>query len=263
MLLHGIAQALPGEELHLGVDGQRHVAAVDGVRRLAHVFHHTAEAVADHGALAGGAGELLVVDELDAAQAGAIGVDKADHRRGRFTFGVAALVLADLLHALQVHRLDLGPDRLFQRAAQHDGAVVVQLAGQVGGAHGQQLGQLLAFGHVSREELGVHLHRGQGHATGQRQAVAVQHAAAAGGQLLVVDESLLALRLVEAGVEDLQVHSAAQQQQEGRGHQEHDKARSPRRRGAGQQRAGGVVDALHCVAHGRTPAGADAGTSST
>ena len=253
MLAHGVAHALVGEELDLRIDGQRDVLAVDRVGLVAHVFHHAAEAVAHHCALAVAAQKLLLEAELDAFLANVFDVRETHHMRRGFALGIPALVLAHLLHALQALRLDLLPHRFIDMPTQRDGAPGdVELVFQLSRHHAQQAGQGPALRGVGGEGFDIDLHRRQGHAGGQHQAVAVQDAAAAGRQRQLVNEALFALRLVEIGVPNLQIHRAAEQRHKGHADHHDNEARTPRRRLAGQQRAGGVIDAAHRRAGGPT-----------
>ena len=122
VFVHGVAQALPGEELHLGVDRQRDVAAIHRVGLVADVLHHAAQAVAHHHALAARAQQLGLEAELDAFLAAVVDVGEAHHVRGGFALGVTALVFAHLLHAPEPERLHLLPGRLLDMAAQRHGA---------------------------------------------------------------------------------------------------------------------------------------------
>ena len=259
---HRVAHPLVGEELHLGVQRQGDIVAVHRVGLVTHAFHDPAQAVAQHLALAHLAQQLRLETAFDAVDALAVDVREAHHVGGRLTFGVTPLELAHVLHTLDAQRLDLLPLCLFDLAPQQQAARAqcVDAFVQVPGRQAHQPGQGLALSGVGGEVLAIDLHRGQGHAAGQHEAVAIEDAAPAGGQGLLVHEALLALGLVEVGVQDLQPDGAAQQHRKCQPDQRHDKARTPWGRLAGQQGTGGVVDAAHAAGAGAADAAAHRAT---
>ena len=124
---------------------------------------------------------------------------------------------------------------------------------RLGQRHVEQLGQLLERGRiVARHVFGNGPDAGRRYAGGQDQAVAVDDAAAVGRQRQRAREAHLALALVEVVGHHLDVHRACRQADESQRDGGHDQLAAPDRRAAGQQRAGGVGNAL--AAHGRTPA---------
>ena len=96
-----VADALVGEELHLRVDRQADVLAVERGHAVADVLDDAAEPVLDDAARAVAAGELLLERELDAFLAVVLDVGEADDVRGGLAFRVLALVLAHLVDALE------------------------------------------------------------------------------------------------------------------------------------------------------------------
>src|SRR5207237_7746488 len=101
-----VADLLVGEELHLGIDRQADVLAVDRGDALADVLDDTAEPVLDDPAGAVAAGEVLLEGELDALLAVVLDVGEADDVRRRLALGVLALVLAHFVDAADAELLD-------------------------------------------------------------------------------------------------------------------------------------------------------------
>ena len=176
-------------------------------------------------------------------------VGEADDVRRRFALGVLALVFLALVDALDVERGDLLDDGLVDLALDPDEALVLvgQLLVERGRRHVEQLGHLAQLGdHLGVLPVDVFGDRpdaGRDDARGQQQAVAVEDAAAVGGQLQGAGETHLALALEEVVADHLHVHRARGQAHEAERDRGHDELAAPHRRLAGEQRAGGVLDA--------------------
>ncbi len=145
VLGHGVAQLLVGKELHLAVDGQLHVAPIDGRHLGAHALDHAAQAVLDDAARAGLAGQLLVEGQLHALLAMVFHVGEAHHMGGGLALGVLALVFLALVDALDAQGGNLLAHVPVELALDPDEGLVFvgQLGHEVGQRHVQQARQLL------------------------------------------------------------------------------------------------------------------------
>src|SRR4029078_4870209 len=83
-----VADPLVGEELHLRVDRQADVLALDRRRAVADVLHARTAPVLDAPARPVAAGELLLEGELDALLAAVLDVGEAEDVRRRLALGV-------------------------------------------------------------------------------------------------------------------------------------------------------------------------------
>ena len=241
---HGIAHALVGEELHLGVERQLHLATRRGVDRIDVVVDHASDTVAHDAALAVTALEVFLERQLHAFAPLLPLVGEAHHVRRRFALGVVARVAWRGPQALDAERTRLPPLRIGHLALdQNVGQVLCQTLVELDRRHAQQAQQVLLLRRRCFEVLAVRIHRAGGHAGGQDQPVAVDDAAAARRHVVGVDETAFALREVEVRGHDLHVHRTTEQQQEAQRHHHHQHAAAPRRRLGGQQRTAGVGQA--------------------
>ena len=194
-------------------------------------------------------GQVLLEGELDAFLAAVFDVGEADDVRRGLAFGVAALVFAHLVHALDAERQHLLGQLLVDLAAQPDEVrAVVELGRELLGAHAEQPRQLRRAAPASASRsFGIAHSDGVGTLSGEDQAVAVGDAAAAGGQLERARIAHLALLLEEVGADDLHVGGAAEQHAESPRRPARPGTRAPRRRLRRQQRAGRVVDAAQAA----------------
>ena len=229
---HGLRDELLGLELHVAIEAELDVVARD--RCLDHrVAPDDGEPAV--GAHLGerhpvGAGERLVVDELEAADAEVVDVDPAEHRARRaVAVGVlpTRLLLEPHPGEIESHdRLaDLGVDLALQihvvgrtgEAAGHDAGIGVEVLGQCGDHTGD-------VGCENEPRVGDHGRARPG--DGQRAAVAVEEGTASGGELDPVDTP--ARRLGERRVGgDLQVHEPVTEGAEDQREDERDNANPP------------------------------------
>mmetsp|Transcript_5866 Transcript_5866/g.23095 ORF Transcript_5866/g.23095 Transcript_5866/m.23095 type:complete len:499 (-) Transcript_5866:703-2199(-) len=267
----GIADALVGKELHLGVHRQIDVLAVGGRHDVADVLDHAAQAVAHDGARAVPALQLLLERELDALLALVRHVGEADHMGRGLALGVFAAVFAVLKHALQSKRLHLRGGLVVGQALEPDKARLgVELGLQFGRRQPQRLGQRLPLVRIGVDLFRDGPDRRHGDAGRQGLAAAVVDATPAGRQLQRVCIAGLALLLEKVGVQHLHVDGTREQPEESQSDQGNQEARAPGRRLGGQQRAGGIADhatgaqrprarARLGAAHGDTPEATSAG----
>ena len=150
---------------------------------------------------------------------------------------------ADVLHHGFVH-LATQPDKGF--------FLVLELGFQLGRCHLQQFGQLTQLDRIALQILRVGPNAGRWHAGGQQHTVAVQHAAAVGGQGQGPGKAHLALADEEIVVNDLHMGGSPHQSGEAQGHRRHDQFAAPNRCFAGQQGAGAELHAAY-PAHGVPP----------
>jgi len=206
---------------------------------VAQVFHRASRAVADDHPRPIAAEQAVVEGQFDALLALIVRVGETHHVRRGFALRVAALVLAQFGHALDLQGLDLLPQGHIHMAAQpHKAAVLIGHAAlQLRQRHLQGLRQGFELLGAGLELLGVGPDRGHGHTAGQGGAVAVQDAPTAGRQGHGVRVALLAFELIEVGANDLDVDRAPNQHAGAQATQRHEKVPAPQRRLGGQQRA--------------------------
>ncbi len=241
-----VADPLVGEELHLRVDRQADVLALERRDAVADVLDDAAEPVLDDAARAVAAGELLLERELDAFLAVVLDVGEADDVRRRLALGVLALVLAHLVDALD--RRDrvtaLATLSSTWRRSQTKFGLSARRASSAALVMSSSVASRARARGVAFEVLRDRPDRRRRNARGEDQAVAVDDPAAARRQLDRVAVADLALAQEERRVDDLHVDGAAEQQQEAEADRGDEQLRAPRRRRRGEQRAGRVAEAL-------------------
>ena len=246
---HRIAQLLVSKELNLGIDAELNVFACFRLHGFTHLLHRASQAVFDHMAAACAPQQCAVEQELHTLLAVVFHIGKAHHMRGSLAFRVLAAVFGALVNALEIEfcnllgvvgvDLTLEPNKAF--------ILVGELFGQLSFGNAQQLRELLALAVFQRHILRNSPDAGRRHAGRQYQSIAIQNTAAIGWQLQRAVVAHLALVLEEVVVEDLDIGRARAQTHKTQGQRAHNKFAAPYRRAAGQQGAGGVLDA---AAHG-------------
>ena len=121
---HRVTQLLISEKLHLAVDRQLQIFAIDGRHLFTDIFNHATQSVFDHAARTGTAAEFLVEGQLHAFLAQVFNVRKTHHVRRRFTIRVLALVLFALIEALDVQLGNLLGHRLIDLPLQPNKGLV-------------------------------------------------------------------------------------------------------------------------------------------
>ena len=248
----GVAQFLVGKELHFAVNAELQVGAVSRWNGLAHRLNHATHAVLDDAARAGVSGQLFVESEFNALLPHVLYIGEAHHVRRCFALGVLTAVLLALVHALQTQGHDLLRHGLFHLALEPDKGLVFvgEFFLQLWPGHFQQFGQLLQLGFVAVNFFRAGPQAGHGHARCQDQTIAVQDAAAIGGQFQGACKAHLALLLEEVIGHHLDVERTPCQAKKAQRNRAHHKLAAPNRGAAGQQGAGGVGNA---AAHGVAP----------
>ena len=252
----GVAQLLIGKELDLAVNAELDVFAIEWRHGFAHAFDDAPQPVLDHAARTCLAGQVPIKLQLDAFLAAVFHVGETHHMRSSFAFGVLALVFLALVNAFDVERGNLLADRFVDLALDPDKALVLvlQLFVEILLRHAEQTRDLAQLDThrriVALDVFGNCPDARGGDAGRQDQAVAVQHTTAIGRQRQGALETHGALALVKIIVNHLHIGGAAGQPDEAQGNQADDQLAAPDRCLAGQQRAGGVLNA---AGHGATP----------
>ena len=254
---HGLAQFLVGKKLHLAVQRELQVLAIDRRHFVADVFDHAAFTVFDDAPGARASEQVLLKSQLHAIEAGVFNVGKADHVRRGFAIRVLALESAVLVNAFETELGDALGHRLFDLALEPDKTLVfiAQLAAQLCERDLQQLRQLFE---LRRRGIDIFRNRpdaGRRNVGGQDQTIAVHDAATAGRKFQRADKAHLALTLKKCIAENLHMRRPGSQHGKPQRNGGHDELAAPHRRFAGQQGTGAVT---YAAAHGFTGAGAAA-----
>src|SRR5688572_19560027 len=235
-------QRCVSEALDLAVDGERQIRAVlSGADRL-DVLHDAPKPVADHAPAAGSAAERLLMGELDPFLPGVIDAGKADYVSGYFTPRVVAAIFDMVMQAFESERLHRGGGFRGHLPLEIDevlGGVREPLL-QFGVGKGQQRRELAPLGERRLDVAGNGPDRLHRRRYRQRLAVAVENAAAGGGNLEHARIARVALFLQEIGLHRLEVERAAGEHGEADAERDQHKARAPHRQ---------AHQALRCAGH--------------
>ena len=172
--------------------------------------------------------QLLLEGQLDAFLALVLDVGEADDVRRGLALGVLALVLAQLVHALEPQRLDLAPQRLVDLApaARRSCGCLRAVCSSSAGFMPSSLASALRCCTSASKSFGMAQIDGTGTLVASTRPLRSSDAAAAGRQLQRARIALLALLLEEVGADDLDVDRAAEQHGEGQADQRHHEAAS-------------------------------------
>ena len=233
-----------------------------GGHGLADLFDRRAEAVLDDAARAVAARQVLVQRKLDALLAPILDVGEADHVRRRFALGVLALVLGELVHALELERAhrSASGSSTWRRSQTKFWLSPIFASSSAGFMPSARASRARDAGSGSMSFGMAHSDRHR-HARGEDQPVAVGDAATARRQLDRARVARLALTLEERRLEHLHVQRAPEQHAERAADERDEEARAPRRRLGREQRARRVAHASHAA--GRRRRGATATTHDT
>ena len=245
--------------MQLAVERQHQVAAV---MRFAHggdVFDDAAQAVLDHAAAAGDAGQSLLHAQFHAVLPGVFHIGEADHVGHDLALRIETLVLLAGLDAGDAQLQHLVHGFLLDLALEIDEITVrVELLAQLRFRHFQQAGQRAQFFRRRFQHvIGYGPYRLDRHGGSEHFAIAVGDPATRCRQLQRAGVTRFTLLLQEIGGQALQPQGTAGQRQECREHHEQHQARTPWRQLHGKQRTGRKGNAA-CSGAARVRAGSGA-----
>ena len=249
-----IAQFLVGHKLHLAVQAELDVFAVERRYLLAHIFNHATQAVLDDAARTCATGQLFVKSQLNTLLAAIFNIGKPHHMGSSFSLRVLPLVFLALINALdtqsadflghQVVHLPFDPDKIL--------VFIGQFFIQVRQRHFQQGCQGSELGRRCIDIFRNSPNAGGRHTGRQNQAISIKNTTTTGWQLQRAGKADLPLTLEKIISEHLHISCTAGQSRKSQGNARHNELAAPHRRFAGKQGAGGVK---HTFAHGlRNPA---------
>ena len=244
VLQHSFAQTLVGEVLHLAVYAELQVLAFNRRHHVAHTFNHVALTVFDDAAGAVLAAQVGVEGQFHAFLAEVFHIGETNHMGSGFPLRVHALVFHGGVDAMDTEFFDFFTCDIVELTAQPHvfAARVADLGLQLGQRHIQQL-----------RDIGFHLFgtgpdAGHGHAGREYQAVAVQDAAAVGGNIQLSFKTHNTLLAEKRIADHLHISGTHHQSDETQRNASDDELAAPDRRLAGQQGVGGILNAA--AAHG-------------
>ncbi|KAF5050414.1 hypothetical protein DSECCO2_429740 [anaerobic digester metagenome] len=180
---HAAGQGVLGGQLHLAVDGQPQVLAVEGSPVLPFDRGQAvAGGVALDRVLGRGRGEVVVEGLLQPLDALAVHVHETEQLPGHVPLRVLAGILGLEIHAGQ----GLLADRRGLRVADlpghpHEALLGLELSGHVAGVQAENLAQALGHRPDVADFVRPHVDRRAGYGLGQQQPVAVENLAALAG----------------------------------------------------------------------------------
>ena len=250
VLEHGFAQALVSKVLHLAVYAELQVFAFDRRHHVAHTFDHLALTVFDDATGAVLAAQVGVEGQFHAFLAEIFHIGETDHVGSGLTLRVHAFVFHGGVNAMDSKFLDFFTGGVVELTAQPHvfAARVADLGLQLGQRHVQQLPQRLELRSISFHLFGTGPDAGHGHAGREYQAVAVQDAAAVGGNVQLSFKTHNALLAKKRIAHHLHISGTHHQPDETQRNASDDELAAPDRRLAGQQWVGGILNAA--AAHG-------------
>ena len=145
---HRIAQLLISKKLHLAVNAELDVLAINRQHLLANALDDATQAILDHPPRTRLAGKIFVKSQLNALLPLVFDIGEADDVRNGFAFRVFTLVLFSLVNTGNAQCMDFLGDRLFKLALDPDEGLVLiaELLVQFGYRHFKQPGQLCELG---------------------------------------------------------------------------------------------------------------------